>query len=104
MWFLKGETVTHHTLIPLARPYVEDNWSGVSSSLRYRMKCSPLVGTGCLLSSAVQAPALPVRTPILTTNTLALELCGVTTQRPPTMWTNEIQDRRNVILTELRVS
>ena len=64
------------------------------------MRYSASVGAGGLVPPSVQAAALPVQAPIFPTNALALELFRGTTQGSATTRTDEIQDRRNVILGE----
>ena len=101
MWFLTEKTMAHYTIAPLEYGVRAGNdWSGVNSVLQDRMKYSPSVGADRLFPLSVQAATLPVRAPIFPTEALALELLGGTTQGPATTWTNEIQDRRNVIFSE----
>ena len=68
------------------------------------MKHSPPVGAGRLLELSVGAATLPVRAPIFPTDALASELFGQSSEWSTTTWTNQIQDRRNVISREKSVS
>ena len=100
MWCLT-ETPAHNKVTPLPRGIlVAGQLVRVNSLLLDRLKHPSLVGADPFFPPSAQAAALPVRAPILPTNALALKLFGGSTQGSATTWTDEVQDRRNVILSE----
>jgi hypothetical protein len=100
MWCLT-ETPAHNKVTPLPRGIlVAGQLVRVNSLLLDRLKHPSLVGADPFFLPSAQAATLPVWAPISSTKALALELFGRTTLWSAATWTNEIQDRRNVILGE----